>query len=171
MANNSIYLESLQALSSALLSAMSLIDVRQNILRLYSRLPSGPTEGNQTAFLDAVFDVMPRIEELRNDEKRYRKDYSEQINKSFQYALDYMMSWEDIDLSTQNVSGFIQHLNLLSSVIKDRKKKGEEALSYDKDLYTNVLKTLDSFSGVEQAKSIKQVLQQIIKITEKPYVD
>lgn len=170
MANYSVYLESLRALSSALLSAMSLIAVRQRILDQYSLMPSGATKDNQTAFLDAVFEIMPKIEQLREDEKQYRKDYTEQINKSFQNALDYMMSYEDEDISVKNVSSFLQHLNLLLSIIKDRKKKGEESLSYDKGLYTQVLNKLDSFSDVDLVNSIKQAFQQIIEITEKPYV-
>lgn len=166
MANYSIYLESLQALSSALISAMSLIDVRQKITHQYSLMPSGPIEGNQTAFLDAMFKVMPIIEELRKEENTYRKNYSEQINKSFQSAMDYMLSCEDVDISAKAFSGFLQHLNLLSSIIKDRKQKGEEELSYDKELYTRALKKMDSFSDVEQAKSLKQAFQKIVDITE-----
>lgn len=166
MANYSIYLESLQALSAAIKSAMSLIEVRQEILHQYSLLPSAPTDSNQTVFLDAIFEILPKIEELRNKEKMCRKDYSDQINKSFQNALDYILSLDDADISVHSISGFIRHLNLVSNIIEDRKKKGEEALSYDKVEYSLVLKKLDSFTEVEQAKALKQAFQQIIDITE-----
>ena len=169
MANYSIYLESLQALSAALRSAMSLIDVRQAILRQYSLMPSSPTDGNQTAFFDAIFDVLPQIEKLREEEKLCRKEYSEFTNESFNSALEYILTCKDADISASSVSGFLQHLNLLNAVVIDRKAKGEEGLSFDKDRYLHVLEKVDTFSDVEQARAIKQSFQKIID-TEESYV-
>lgn len=159
MANYSYYIESMQALSAALGKALSIAQIKRQIAREYAGMPS--SNGDSSAYLDAIFAALPRIDRLKKQQQSLTDEYIEQLKKSVLSVLDYFLSCEDSDLESPAIKGLQKHLQLLNEVIGARYSVGEAKFFIEQERFSLVLQRLAALTDNESVSELKDLIYKI----------
>ena len=160
MANASLYVNSMQALSTALEKAMLLTHVRQQIRTVYATIWDESTNDQKVAF-DAFIRTWPQIQQLNEREKEVKNEFAEYLGKSTCLVLDFILTLGKDDLNDSSITGLQKHLQLLHGVITAQYTDDKGLLKVDKERIEKSLDRLDSFSDSPQLENVKLKVKQL----------
>lgn len=160
MANALFYLDSMRELSVALEKAMLLTQIRLKIKAEYERIQTVP-DNNSKALWDTVFESMPRISKLQEEEKKVQNEYVDRISESFRTILRYMITLDESDVIDPSEDGPQKHLQLLYDVIVSRYANDKGKILVDSELVAQALTILDFYSQWPKVNAMKELVNKI----------
>lgn len=170
MADNNLYLDSLKSLSGALEKGGALLGKRKQIKDAYVRVPLDYGNDPKT-MVDALFDALPHISKLQEEERELKRSYVDSINKALNYIIDYISSIKKEDFSEMKITNFQKYLQTLIDVITSSTSILDgESYSIDVVKARDAKQQIGSFSGIPQADNVINKVNKLYELIGLSYV-
>lgn len=170
MADVSLYLSSLQSLSTALEKGIALLNVNNQIRLAYESIPS--KLGNDSkALLDSLLVRLPDIAQLQSEEKVLKASYSEYISKTINSMIAFILTIERADLAEVYITGLQKHLQIIINVLSSSPTISQgNSYTVNQEAARAVLPKLLEFRGIPQADNLIEKIKRVFLFLGLNYV-